>query len=199
MAASEPAKAPTELAINTPDGETKYVALERDRYGLGRAVTNEFSFPEISFLSREHLAFERDGANWIVRDLGSRNGTFINETRIVGAQVLRPNDVVRVGPLHIVFDEKASNVDKVVFVENPPVQIAATTSTTLQGLLSDEKEIQGSGHMHALIRAGRELAGHMPLEKLFDLILHLSEEAVGATRGPLMTLVDNELLVRATL
>jgi sigma-B regulation protein RsbU (phosphoserine phosphatase) len=198
MAASEPAKAPHELSINTPSGQTQYVTLERDRYALGRASTNEFTFPEISFLSREHLAFERDGTNWVVRDLGSRNGTFVNETRIVGAQVLRPNDVIRVGPLRIVFDEKASNVDKVIFVENPAVTIAATTSTTLKGLLSDEKEIQGSGHMHALIRAGRELAGHMPLEKLFDLILHLSVEAVGATRGALMTLEDDELLVRAT-
>jgi pSer/pThr/pTyr-binding forkhead associated (FHA) protein len=130
MAASEPAKASHEISINTPDGQTKSVTLERDRYALGRAISNEFSFPEISFLSREHLAFERDGTEWMVRDLGSRNGTFINETRIVGAQVLRANDVVRVGPLRIVFDEKASNVDKVVFVENPVVEIAATTGTS---------------------------------------------------------------------
>src|SRR5882724_4109394 len=116
MAASEPAKALHELSINTPNGQTKYVNLERDRYALGRAPTNEFSYPEISFLSREHLLFEREGANWLVRDLGSRNGTFVNETRIVGAQVLRANDVVRVGPLRIVFDEKAANIDKVVFV-----------------------------------------------------------------------------------
>ncbi len=72
MAASEPAKAPHELSINTPDGQTKYVTLEHDRYALGRAVTNEFSFPEISFLSREHLAFEREGTNWMVRDQGCR-------------------------------------------------------------------------------------------------------------------------------
>src|SRR5882724_6269873 len=139
MAASEPAKALHELSINTPNGQTQFVPLEHDRYAIGRSATNEFSFPEISFLSREHLAFERDGTNWVVRDLGSRNGTFVNETRIVGAQVLHPNDVVRVGPLRIVFDEKAGIVDKVIFVENPAVLIAATTSTTLKGLLSDEK------------------------------------------------------------
>src|SRR6266850_2315677 len=132
MAASEPAKALHEISINTPNGQTQYVPLERDRYALGRSTSNEFSFPEISFLSREHLAFERDGTNWVVRDLGSRNGTFVNETRIVGTQVLQPNDVVRVGPLRIVFDEKASNVTQVVFVENPPVNISATTSTTLK-------------------------------------------------------------------
>src|SRR5712691_10842080 len=133
MAASEPAKVLHQLSINTPNGQTQHVNLERDRYALGRSAINEFSYPEISSLSRDHLAFERDGANWLVRDLGSRNGTFVNETRIVAAQMLRANDVVRVGPLLIVFDEKAASIDKVVFVENAAVQIAPTTSTTLKG------------------------------------------------------------------
>ena len=52
--------------------------------------------------------------------------------------------------------------------------------------------------MQAFIRAGRELVGHMPLEKLFELILDLSVEAVRASRGVLMTLEDGELLVRAS-
>src|ERR1700733_9278895 len=51
--------------------------------------------------------------------------------------------------------------------------------------------------MRALIRAGRELAGNMPLAELFKLIMNLSVEAVGATRGVLMTLEGKELVVRA--
>ena len=50
----------------------------------------------------------------------------------------------------------------------------------------------------ALIHAGRELATNMPLEKLFALIMNLSVDAVGASRGALMTLEDGELTVRAT-
>jgi serine phosphatase RsbU (regulator of sigma subunit) len=53
--------------------------------------------------------------------------------------------------------------------------------------------------MRALVRAGRELAGRLPLESLFELILNLSVEAVGATRGALMILEDEELHVRATI
>ena len=52
--------------------------------------------------------------------------------------------------------------------------------------------------MQALIHAGRELASNMPLEKLFALIMNLSVDAVGASRGALMTLEDGELKVRAT-
>ena len=51
--------------------------------------------------------------------------------------------------------------------------------------------------MRALIRAGRELAGHRPLDELFTVIMDLSVEAVMAGRGVLMTLEGDELQVRA--
>jgi hypothetical protein len=51
--------------------------------------------------------------------------------------------------------------------------------------------------MRALIRAGRELSGNMPLGELFQLIMNLSIEAVGAARGVLMTFEGDELVVSA--
>jgi serine phosphatase RsbU (regulator of sigma subunit) len=51
--------------------------------------------------------------------------------------------------------------------------------------------------MRALIRAGRELAGHKSLSELFEDILVLSIEAVGASRGVLMTLEGGDLVVRS--
>jgi sigma-B regulation protein RsbU (phosphoserine phosphatase) len=55
----------------------------------------------------------------------------------------------------------------------------------------------GSIQVSALIRAGRELAGHRPLNELFRFILDLSIEAVGAQRGVLMTLESERLIMRA--
>ena len=72
-----------------------------------------------------------------------------------------------------------------------------TMSESFEGLIAEESE-EGSRHMQALITAGRELATHLPLNKLFDLILDLSVEAAGAARGVLMTLEDGELQVRST-
>src|SRR5260370_29436523 len=51
--------------------------------------------------------------------------------------------------------------------------------------------------MRAMIRAGRELAGNIPLTELCKHIMNLSIEAVGAARGVLMTLEGDELVVRA--
>jgi sigma-B regulation protein RsbU (phosphoserine phosphatase) len=53
--------------------------------------------------------------------------------------------------------------------------------------------------MKALIHAGRVLATHLPLSELFQLILDLSVEAVGATRGLLMTMENGALQVRASM
>src|SRR5256886_11616827 len=95
--------------------------------------------------------------------------------------------------------EKIPRADTpVIFVEGSTPTVAATTvSTNLEGLLSDEKEIEGGPQMRALIRAGRELAGNMPLNELFNLIMNLSIDAVGAARGVLMTVEGDELVVRA--
>ena len=71
-----------ELRIHLPDGTTRTVALERDRYGLGRTLANDLCYPEVSGLSREHLVFERTGSDWTLRDLGSTNGTLINGTPV---------------------------------------------------------------------------------------------------------------------
>ena len=54
--------------------------------------------------------------------------------------------------------------------------------------------MQGSPQMRALIRAGRELAGHRPLAELFQVIMDLSIEAVEAGRGVLMTLEGDQLM-----
>jgi phosphoserine phosphatase RsbU/P len=184
-----------------PDGSTRTVTLERDRYGLGRTLANDLCYPEVSGLSREHLVFERTGANWTLRDLGSTNGTLVNGMPLTAPHVLQSNDRVTAGQLTLEFAETArGSAQTVVFIEKPPAPAGSTTLTaTLDGLLSDEKEIQGIGHMQAFVRAGRELVGHMPLEKLFELILDLSVEAVRASRGVLMTVEEGgELRVRAS-
>ncbi len=198
MAASN--KSP-ELAIRTPSGETQVVILKQDRYELGRADSNDLCFREVAGLSRKHLVFEREGTNWAVRDLGSTNGTFVNGTQVNGTQVLKPRDKVTAGELTVVYSEGgAPAAQTVIFVEKPAATTQETTMTeSLDGVLAAEsKVVAGSGHTEALVRAGRELAGHMPLDKLFELILNLSVDAVGASRGVLMTLEEGELQPRAS-
>ncbi|MBV8819527.1 MAG: SpoIIE family protein phosphatase [Acidobacteriaceae bacterium] len=191
-----------ELLIHTPDGKVRVYPLDRDRIGLGRSSVNELCYPEDAGLSRQHLSIERNGKTWTVRDLGSKNGTMINGVRITGPQTAGPNDRITAGHLTLEFAAKQAPVleKTVVFVE-PPVSTtgsASTVVTSLAGILGSDREMEGGAHMKALIHAGKELAGLRPLDELFSLIMNLSIEAVGASRGVLMTIENKgELVVRA--
>ena len=195
---------PRELLIHTPDGSTRTLTLDRDRFTLGRSSTNELCYPEDAGLSRQHLVLERDAEGWSVRDLGSKNGTYVNGTRITGPYPLGPNDRVTAGHITLDFAAKSSSLlpdNTVIFIDGMTSTAAIASevaaSTSLQGVLSQDRELQAGPQMQALIRAGRELAGNMPLDDLFNLIMNLSIDAVGAARGVLMTLEGDELVPRA--
>ncbi|HYL78146.1 MAG TPA: SpoIIE family protein phosphatase [Bryobacteraceae bacterium] len=199
MAGVAPQFNPRELLIHTPDGKTRTLLLDRDRYTLGRSSANELCYSEDAGLSRQHMVLEKTGDAWTVRDLNSKNGTFVNGVRIDAVHPMGPNDRITAGHLSIEFAEKISPAaNTVIFVDAGAAAAASTTvATSLEGLLSDEKEIEGGRQMRALISAGRELAGNMPLADLFNLIMDLSIDAVGAARGVLMTVEGEELVVRA--
>lgn len=187
-----------EISIRTPDGKTKATSLTQDRYELGRGEAADIRY-DVQGLSRRHLTLRREGDNWLVEDLGSTNGTFVNGTRIGAPHLLAGGDRVTAGDLIMVFSRPSARpspaAQTVMFVEKPS---APVITTSLDTTLSEEEEAREIGHTAALIRAGRELAGHMPLDKLFELILNLSVEAVGATRGVLMTVDEGELRIRAS-
>jgi serine phosphatase RsbU (regulator of sigma subunit) len=198
---SQTARAFGELAIHQAGKLVQVLRLELDRYEIGRADTNALCFRGASGVSRRHAAFEREGGHWCVRDLESTNGTFVNGTRIASPQRLRTGDRVTIGELNIAFAEAParSQADHtIVFVEEHPSQSSHSVEATLESVLDTDVEIQGSAHMRALVQAGRELCGHLSLDELFNVIMDLSVETVGADRGILITLEAGEYHVRAS-
>jgi sigma-B regulation protein RsbU (phosphoserine phosphatase) len=198
-----------ELIVRTPDGKARPVPLTNERLSLGRSTTNDLCYPEDAGLSRQHLLFEKTAGVWTIRDLGSKNGTLVNGIRITAPNTLKKGDRVSAGHLNMEFCETGSAApgpaNTVVFVDSAVVTAATTTvATSLEGLMGPEVEdfgktnvFHGNLQTRALIRAGRELAGHRPLAELFEVIMDLSLEAVGANRGVLMVLEGDRLVVRA--
>jgi sigma-B regulation protein RsbU (phosphoserine phosphatase) len=197
MAASPAPLAGPELTVQTSDGQTSIIRLVADRYQLGRAPSNQLCYTKACGLSRNHLAFERTLAGWLVRDLDSTNGTGVNGKRIQQPYLLQPQDRIYAGDLTLTFHQ-APAAAPVVFVEEEATTTGSTTITDSIEALEEEAETVHAGHMKALIHVGRELATHLPLPELFYLILDLSVEAVGANRGLLMTMERGALEVRAS-
>lgn len=57
-------------------------------------------------VSRQHATIRRDGALYWVSDLGSANGSFVNDVAVTTARALRHGDRVQFGASIFVFDSK---------------------------------------------------------------------------------------------
>jgi pSer/pThr/pTyr-binding forkhead associated (FHA) protein len=58
-------------------------------------------------VSREHCRLFRQSTGWVVEDLGSRNGTYVNTQRIK-KRLLQPRDVLRVGQTEFDYGNEAA-------------------------------------------------------------------------------------------
>lgn len=194
------------LVITSWDGEKRTFELTGERVTLGRSIANQLSFPEEKALSRRHAAFEREGERWIVEDLASRNGTFVNELPVAGKHPLSDGDRLRIARLRLIYEEPRP--DREVSFESsglPPIDSTQMTSletiiARVEGPRAVEEARSAKGWKSvssALLRVGRELAGRRPLSELFEIILDLATDAAGAERGVLLTLEDGRLRPQA--
>src|SRR5947208_3436176 len=60
------------------------IPLLGDGITIGQSPTNDVPLPFDLTVSHVHCALERVASRWCVRDLSSRNGTFVNGERIFG-------------------------------------------------------------------------------------------------------------------
>jgi pSer/pThr/pTyr-binding forkhead associated (FHA) protein len=68
---------------------------------LGRHPASEISLDDIT-VSRRHAEITREGRRYVVRDVGSLNGTYVNQERIDDV-VLQHGDEVQIGKFRLVF------------------------------------------------------------------------------------------------
>lgn len=84
-------------------GPPELFPLDRDRTTIGRSEGNDVTLRDDRLVSHVHAVIESYGASYSLRDLGSSNGTFVNGQSLVGEQVLRPGDEIRLGRTQLLF------------------------------------------------------------------------------------------------
>lgn len=91
--------------------------LEGDQITIGRDSTNGITINDAE-ISRRHARLTFQGGKYILEDLGSTNGTFVNGQRLAGPRVLKSGEVVSFGE-QIVLVFEASNLDAGATVVSP--------------------------------------------------------------------------------
>jgi predicted component of type VI protein secretion system len=105
MVAARPDLAVTQRlpALMLPESTPLVLALEDGRewefhtaFAIGRAADNDIILHD-PLVSRHHAAVEPSNGGWLVRDLSSVNGTFLDDLRVTDRGPLEPPAVLRIG------------------------------------------------------------------------------------------------------
>ncbi len=114
------------LTITTADGQSFQRKLDRDILTIGRSSKNDVSLAADLSLSRFHAEIRREGDRFVVRDVGSRNGTNLNGTPVLQPAPVRPGDRITLGETTILFGE---GIAPAVVIDDSPVGKDTTTYT----------------------------------------------------------------------
>lgn len=88
------------LIVASGKSAGRIIALKREKLLVGRADECDVR-PLSEEVSRRHCAFRVEADTLVVEDLRSRNGTFVNGSRIDGRRQLADGDIVRIGNLEL--------------------------------------------------------------------------------------------------
>jgi len=145
--------------------------IATDPFGIGRDPRNQLALADSS-ASREHCTITREGDDFLIRDLGSYNGTLVNDVR-VQVQLLAHGDRIRIGGSHLRFLTEEDAVFQDAGGDTRAIEIPAVPA----GLPS---ALEKSGDMHTLLR--------------MSVMLHSFQAMYTGRRSPARTVLERHLL-----
>ena len=87
---------PRELVIHTPQGRPRVVRLDAHDVTFGRAESSTVILDD-PYISDHHARVFLQGGEWCIADLGSTNGTFLNQVKVTAATPIAAGDQLGVG------------------------------------------------------------------------------------------------------
>jgi len=112
------------LTIEDDEGQKTVVPLVRDEYTVGRREGHTIRLTERN-ISRDHARIRKDTDAYVIEDLGSYNGVFVNGHRVVDPQRLQNGDLILIGDYRV----EAHNEDAPARILPIPIAAPGKPST----------------------------------------------------------------------
>jgi pSer/pThr/pTyr-binding forkhead associated (FHA) protein len=90
------------LVVTRGPGAGSRFLLDADVVRAGRHPDSDIFLDDVT-VSRRHAELARAGSGWLVRDVGSLNGTYVNRQRIEDESPLGNGDELQIGRFKLVF------------------------------------------------------------------------------------------------
>ena len=162
------------LEVVDPTGH-RFVDIENAVTTLGRRTECHIRLSGTD-VSRDHAEIVRDGEKYVLRDRGSRFGTFINGEQVTGDHELKHGDTVRLGQ---------GNETTVVFQLDSG---SATSRTSRTSAVGDLRQVA------TLLEGLRALGSGRVLDEVLAMVIDSAIDIASAERGFIMLAgPDNQL------
>jgi len=146
----------------------RLVPLEKPVFSIGRRSGNDLQLVG-SDVSRDHAEIALDSDKYILRDRGSRYGTFVNSEQVAEKQ-LAHGDLIRLG--------RSGGAEMVFLLDDAPQSGSVDKHTT--SAVGDLRQIA------ALLEGLRALGSGRVLDEVLALVMDSAIEVTGAERGFIM-------------
>lgn len=177
------------------------IELDADRLCIGREASNTIQLHDQE-VSRQHAEFHRAGKKYLLIDLDSSNGTFVNGTK-VGQHELVSGDQVQMGTTLMLFTGASddSSIDLANKVGIVPPQHASDNSRIVRSMTQAEGseilKLGGEGNdspwlararsnLQVMYRTALAVSHTLDIDQLLSRIMQLIFEWVEADRGCIM-------------
>ncbi len=194
---------PRLLVIKGAD-EGKQFELTGPRLGVGREAGNAIRLHDTE-VSRRHAEFrQNEGGNFTLTDIGSANGTFVNNQRITEA-ALQAGDHIQIGQTTLVYSagrteskgDASDLAERISLITRHDLDLSSaiiktTPDTEGSRLLSQPDKVKNPwlktalANLTIMYEASQAVSHILDLNELLDRILELIFRSIEADRGCMM-------------
>jgi adenylate cyclase len=171
-----------ELKLSLQQGNTeRTITVNRDEFTIGRLPECDLHLP-FEGISRYHARFLRTASgNWTIEDMGSKNGTRLNENPVTSPQIVNHGDVVWLGDISLVVLLILSAPPQPSTTNLPPLAKGTTIFRNVKELQQHWIEADGQGHnvsnkekaiarLKDLVEIAKSLSAAESIEAIFSQV-----------------------------